>query len=94
MVRLEKNFSFVLSPKAPYNFELTSKKPAGLDLFTPFEVFEDGTMWTALHIDGTLVGLKLKSAGETDSPRISATRAAFTRTSTRSGVSGTSASDR
>jgi 3-methyladenine DNA glycosylase/8-oxoguanine DNA glycosylase len=71
LVRLEKSFSFVLSPKAPYNFELTVKKPAGWDLFTPFEVFEDGTMWTALHIDGTLVGLKLRSAGETESPRIS-----------------------
>src|SRR6267143_1557939 len=30
-------------------------------------------MWTALHIAGTLVGLKLKSGGETDSPRISVT---------------------
>lgn len=73
MVRLEKNFSFVLSPKAPYNFELTAKKPAGWDLFTPFELFEEGTMWTALHVDGMLVGLKLRSAGETDSPRISVT---------------------
>lgn len=73
MVRLEKNFSFVLSPKAPYSFELTAKKPAGWNLFTPFEVFEGGTLWTALHIDGTLVGLKLKSAEETDSPRISVT---------------------
>ena len=73
MVRLERSFSFVLSPKAPYNFELTAKKPAGWDLFTPFEVFEEGTMWTALHIDGTLVGLKLRSAGATGSSRILAT---------------------
>src|SRR2546428_109428 len=73
LVRLEKNFSFFLSPKAPYNFELTAKKPAGWDLFTPFEVFEEGTMWTALHVDGMLVGLKLKSTEETDSPRISVT---------------------
>src|SRR2546426_8486080 len=73
LVRLEKKFSFVLSPKAPYNFELTAKKPAGWDLFTPFEVFEKGTMWTALHIDGTLVGLKLRSPGATGSSRILAT---------------------
>src|SRR3989454_9821844 len=73
LVRLEKKFSFVLSPKAPYNFELTAKKPAGWDLFTPFEIFEEGTMWTALHVDGMLVGLKLKSTEETDSPRISVT---------------------
>ncbi len=73
MVRLVKKFSFFLQPRAPYSFELTIKKPAGWDLFTPFEVFEDGTMWTALHIGRTLVGLKLRSAGETNSPKISVT---------------------
>jgi len=71
MVRLERDFSFVLLPRAPYSFELTMRKPAGWDLFSPFEVYEDGTLWTALHINETLVGLKLRSAGKTESPRIS-----------------------
>jgi hypothetical protein len=33
MVRLPESFSFLLLPRAPYNFELTVKKPAGWDLF-------------------------------------------------------------
>ncbi len=73
MVRLVKNFSFILQPRSPYSFELTIKKPAGWDLFTPSEVYEDGTMWTALHVEGTLVGLRLRSAGRTDAPRVSVT---------------------
>ncbi len=73
MVRLEKSFSFTLFPKAPYSFELTIKKPAGWDLFTPFEVFQNGTMWTALHVGETLVGLRLSSGGKTDSPKIMVT---------------------
>ena len=73
MARLDNHFAFVLQPKAPYNFELTMKKPAGWDLFTPFEVYEGGSMWTALHIGRRLVGLKMKSGGKTDSPGISAT---------------------
>src|SRR5207247_10671186 len=71
--RHDKSFSFGLSPKAPYDFELTANKAAGWDLCAPFEGFEEGTMWTALHVDGMLVGLKLKSTEETDSPRISVT---------------------
>ncbi len=73
MVRLEKTFSFALFPKAPYSFELTIKKPAGWDLFTPFEVFQDGTMWTALDVGDSLVGLRLSSAGKTDSPKVMVT---------------------
>src|SRR5712692_3017853 len=73
MVRLDKHFAFILLPRAPYNFELTVKKPAGWDLFTPFEVYEGGSIWTALHIGRGMVGLKVRSEGETDSPRVSAT---------------------
>ncbi len=73
MTRLTKSFSFALRPKSPYNFDLTVRKPAGWDLFSPFEVFESGELSTALHIDGVLVGLNLKSEGTTDSPRILAT---------------------
>lgn len=73
MVRLDKHFSFELSPRAAYSFELTVRKPAGWDLFTPFEIYENETMWTALHIKETLMGLKLKSVGNTRSPMVSAT---------------------
>ncbi len=73
MVQLDESFSFTLFPRAPYSFELTIKKPAGWDLFTPFEVFQDGSTWTALHVEETLVGLRLSSAGKTDSPKITVT---------------------
>ncbi len=46
------------------------KKPAGWDLFTPFEVYDGGVLWTALHIDGILAGLKLRSAGNVERPAI------------------------
>jgi 3-methyladenine DNA glycosylase/8-oxoguanine DNA glycosylase len=50
---------------------LTIRKPSGWDLFTPFEIYENETLWTALHIGDTLVGLKLRSAGVINSPEIS-----------------------
>jgi 3-methyladenine DNA glycosylase/8-oxoguanine DNA glycosylase len=70
MVILAHSFIFVLDPVPPYDFELTVRKPAGWSLFTPFEVFENGTMWTATHLYGTLAGVKLASAGTIMSPRI------------------------
>jgi 3-methyladenine DNA glycosylase/8-oxoguanine DNA glycosylase len=73
MVRLTRRCTFILRPKAPYSFELTVRKPAGWNLFTPSEIYEGGALSTALHIDGRLVGLKLVSGGDTDSPRILAT---------------------
>jgi hypothetical protein len=73
MVRLSQSFSFSLLPKAPYSFELTIRKPARWDLFTPFEIYENETLWTALHIEEKLVGLRLSSGGKTDSPKVLAT---------------------
>lgn len=69
-MRLTRQFQFYLRPVAPYNFELTVRKPAGWPLFTTFEIYEGGTLWTALHIDGLLTGLKLQSAGTTERPSI------------------------
>ncbi len=39
-------------------------------MFTPSEIFEDGTLWTATHVDGRLVGIKLWSKGTVDNPRV------------------------
>ena len=77
MVMLRHAISDELVPGPPFSFELTVRKPAGWDLFTPFEVYRDGVLWTALHIEGRLVGLRLTSLGTTDAPRISVT--AFTK---------------
>lgn len=67
---LSKRFRVRLHPTPPYNVTLTLHKPAGWSLFTPFEVYEEGVLWTALHVNDTLVGLKLQSQGTTRHPVI------------------------
>ncbi len=73
IVELARTFSFGLTPKAPYDFELTVRKPAGWDLFTPFETYHDGILHTALHLGDMLVGLRLSSTGTTDHPKVHVT---------------------
>jgi DNA-3-methyladenine glycosylase II len=67
-MRLPHRFTIQVKPVSPYSFELTVKKPAGWSLFTPFETYENGTLWTALHICDNLVGVKLRSLGNTNRP--------------------------
>jgi hypothetical protein len=54
---------FEIVPLAPFNFQLTVKKPAGWNLFNSGEIFHDGTLWTATRMQKKLVGLKLHSVG-------------------------------
>jgi 3-methyladenine DNA glycosylase/8-oxoguanine DNA glycosylase len=49
---------------------LTVKKPAGWDLFTPKEVYDAETLWTAIRFGGRPIGLKLQSRGTAQKPRI------------------------
>lgn len=72
MVKLSHSFEYEIEPIPPYNFELTVRKPAGWPLFTPFEVYEKGIVWTATHLGGVLVGIKLTSSGTTEQPGINA----------------------
>jgi len=72
LVELTRAFSFSLKPTPPYNFELTVRKPAGWDLFTPFEIYQDGVLSTALHVGDMLVGLRLSSMGTADRPEVRA----------------------
>jgi 3-methyladenine DNA glycosylase/8-oxoguanine DNA glycosylase len=72
MVRFMHRFTFYLQPRPPYNFDLTVHKPAGWPLFTPAEVFDEGALWTALHIDGQLTCLKLSSEGTIERPLVQA----------------------
>ena len=56
----------------PYDFALTVHKPAGWSLLTPFEIFEEGTLWTAMRThSGEMFGLKLSSVGTVQKPKIS-----------------------
>lgn len=72
MVKLPHSFEYEIDPIPPYNFDLTVRKPAGWPLFTPFEIYEKSTIWTATHLGGVLVGIKLMSMGTTEQPRINA----------------------
>lgn len=70
MTSLGKHFDFEIHPLPPYDFKLTVKKPAGWSLFNQFENYERGTLWTATHIDGTLLGIRLSSKGTTARPKV------------------------
>jgi len=69
-MKLSPSFTSEIIPIPPYSFELTVRKPAGWAMYTPSEVFEDGILWTATHIDDRLVGIKLRSKGTVDEPRV------------------------
>ena len=63
--------SFRVKPVAPYSYPLTVHKPAGWSLLTPYEIYEDGILWTATRMDsGQMLGLKLTSLGTIDKPEI------------------------
>jgi 3-methyladenine DNA glycosylase/8-oxoguanine DNA glycosylase len=62
---------FTLKAVPPYDFSLTVHKPAGWSLLTPFEVFKDDTLWTAVRThSGKMFGLKLKSVGTVERPEV------------------------
>jgi 3-methyladenine DNA glycosylase/8-oxoguanine DNA glycosylase len=71
-VKLDYSFNYEITPIPPYNFYFTVRKPAGWSLFTPLEIYQKRTLWTAVHLDGTLVGLRLASRGSTDNPLVAA----------------------
>ena len=63
--------AFRLKAVQPYDFSLTVHKPAGWSLLTPFEIFENGTLWTAMRThSGEMFGLKLRSVGTVEKPEI------------------------
>jgi len=63
--------AFNLKAVPPYDFSLTVHKPAGWSLLTPFEIFESGTLWTAMRTpSGKTFGLKLRSLGTVQKPLI------------------------
>jgi 3-methyladenine DNA glycosylase/8-oxoguanine DNA glycosylase len=54
---------FRFKPIRPYNFELTVRKPAGWSWFTPYEKWENGTIWSGFWYGRTPVGVKAHSSG-------------------------------
>lgn len=69
-MRLRRVGSFDITPLPPFNFRLTVRKPAGWDLFTSGEVFEEGVLWTGIRHKGETFGLKIRSRGTRDKPRV------------------------
>jgi DNA-3-methyladenine glycosylase II len=67
-MKLPYRSSYQVEPVSPYSFSLTVKKPAGWSLFTPFEIYDDETLWSALHLDNELIGVKVQSLGNTNRP--------------------------
>jgi len=71
IIDLSCSTAFKLRPIPPYDFSLTTHKPAGWSLLTPFEKFEGDTLWTGMRLDsGEMFGLKLRSEGTVDKPEI------------------------
>jgi 3-methyladenine DNA glycosylase/8-oxoguanine DNA glycosylase len=79
---LEEQYSVEVEAVAPYNFELTLHKPAGWWWSTPDESYENGICWTVTRFNGELLGLKLRSTGTLQKPRINCTIYSKTKEST------------
>jgi len=67
---LRRTTELEITPVPPFNFRLTVRKPAGWDLFTPEEVFEDETLWTGIRFEGLPLGLKIQSQGTIERPKV------------------------
>ena len=71
-IELPYSTTFRLRAVPPYDLLLTVRKPARWSFLTPFEKFEDGTLWTGMRLtSGKIFGLKLRSEGTVERPRIS-----------------------
>jgi 3-methyladenine DNA glycosylase/8-oxoguanine DNA glycosylase len=69
-LKLEKTFSFPIRPIPPYDFKLTVRKPAGWDLFNSQEIYENKVLWSVARIGGRLAGLRIRSLGSVERPRM------------------------
>jgi len=76
-LKLEKTCSFQTEPIPPYDFGLTVRKPAGWTLFNSQETYEGSALWSATRIRGRLVGLRIRSLGTVETPKMTTT--VFTR---------------
>ena len=55
-MRLRRRAQFEIDPTPPFDFRLTVRKPAGWDLFTSEEVYEDETLWSGIRFGGRPIG--------------------------------------
>jgi DNA-3-methyladenine glycosylase II len=69
-LNLKETYSVEVKAVPPYSFELTLRKPAGWWWSTPDENFKNDTCWTLTRFNSELLGLKLRSKGALQKPRI------------------------
>jgi len=67
---LRRTTQLEITPMPPFSFRLTVRKPAGWDLFTSEEIYDDETLWTAIRLGRRPVGLKIQSRGTIQRPRV------------------------
>lgn len=60
----------VFIPSLPFDFKLSLHKRAGWYWLTPFEIFQDDTLWSGTRINHKPIGLKIKSFGTILKPKI------------------------
>jgi 3-methyladenine DNA glycosylase/8-oxoguanine DNA glycosylase len=68
VLKLARSGEFEIDPVPPFSFPLTARNPAGWDLFTSDEVYEEGILWTGVRFDGKPIGLKIESLGTLEEP--------------------------
>ncbi|MGA2199896.1 MAG: hypothetical protein ABSG45_08160 [Nitrososphaerales archaeon] len=69
-MKLRRRTQFEISPVPPFNFRLTVRKPGGWDLFISEEVYEAETLWTGIRLGGRPIGLRIRSRGTVENPRM------------------------
>ena len=69
-MRFQLRARFEIKPVPPFNFRLTVRKPAGWELFTSGEVYQDEALWTGIRFGGRALGLKIQSFGTLERPRV------------------------
>lgn len=69
-VNLTRAAQFDIEPIPPFSFQLTIRKPAGWELFTPGEIYDGEVLWTAIRFGGRCIGLKIASMGTVNNPSV------------------------
>jgi len=69
-MKLHHTGKFNFRPKPPYSFELTVRKPAGWSWFTPYEIWQKGTMWSGFWYGRIPIGVRAQASGKGVSIRI------------------------
>jgi len=68
VILLEKNFSKIIIPKAPFNFDATVHKPAFFP--TPDNFWEKGKYWQTMRLGKKALGFKLENKGTIKRPKV------------------------